>query len=212
MTNVSGALRTQSLILDIAADPDLDRDAKLFAVLLVADIAKRRTALTASERLARKGHWTSRIAQMVDASDSGLDGLHFVRAVIRRDVPRYIGERTTTGLCIAPMIRRDGPCGKRAYRTVKIIDPMTGRWAMEGYCTRHWSLDHKIRSQRLFVEWQELGEPVPPANSGGVLRRYFNTVWDELYDWADPYRVRNEGGKEPTIPRPKLELIRGGDE
>lgn len=201
MAEVKFALRLHNLMIEISQDPDLDSNAKLFAYLVLADIAIGRSELASSEKLARRRPWMERVN-----TAAGSD--YFCRSVIRADVPRYIGEPSTNA-CIAPMVRRDGPCGKQTYKHVWIRDPETGRRTREYYCTRHWSLDHEKRSRDLHDAWEANGSPEPPANSGGVLRRHLSTNWDELYDWADPGR-RSEGGKEPTPPRPKLSLIQGG--
>ena len=190
---------------DIYLDDDLNADAKLFCFLALADIARHHRPLPASERLAEKmSHdWVARI-------DKSVGQLYFCHRVIRQDVPRYEGD-SGTGVCVGAMIRRDGPCGKKIFRKVREIDPLTGRETTVGYCTRHWSLDHEKRAQSRREQWHENGQPRPPANTGGVLQRYLITDWNQLYDWADPGRDRAAvGGKEPTLPRPKLELIHGG--
>ncbi|RPA65780.1 hypothetical protein EF294_03320 [Gordonia oryzae] len=200
-TDLKFMMRVHNLIQDIHLDDDLDANAKLFCLLVLADIARRRT-LSPSARLAETVGWINRI-------DERAGQPYFSRMVIRRDVPRYEREQDT-GVCVGEMIRRDGPCGKKVYKTIVDVDPATGREVLIGYCTRHWSLDHEQRAREQRRQWYENGRPRPPVNAGGVLRRHLSTDWDYLYDWADPHRDHAEDGKEPIPPRPTLSLIQGG--
>ncbi len=89
-------------------------------------------------------------------------------------------------------------------------DPLTGEAAPYGYCTRHRNHDDDWRIRQQLRQWNENGRPEPAPNAGGVLRRYINTDWDDLYKWAAPYQTPSAGAKPPTLPRPKLMVIHGG--
>lgn len=201
-TDLKHIMAAHQKMMNISLDADLDADAKLFCYLVLADVSRRRTGVSASERITEPKSWIERINNQAGQP-------YFCRSVIRKDVPRYQRD-PGTGVCVGEMIRREGPCGKKIHQSVYLVDPLTGREVVMGYCTRHWSLDYQDHAQDCRRKWHEHDRPRPPANSGGVLRRHLHTDWDSLYAWADPNSARSEGGKEPVIPRPKLELIRGG--
>jgi len=133
-----------------------------------------------------------------------------LKAAIRDDFPRYEPDRTAAAECSAPMIRRDGPCGKPVASSLRFTDrdPETGEGRKVGFCSRHGALQFDVKSR--LKQWQANGAPQPPHNTGGVLRRYFNGDWDPSYRWSAPYEELTDGsGKLVEIPRPKLTLIRG---
>lgn len=182
-------------------DPDLTGDLLLFALGLDEVIAIRQ----AQGRKTSGKSWTAEITRLV----SGGEGYrrYWAKHVVERDVPRYEPAKGRGRGCIAPMIRREGLCGKTGATHVLDLDPMTGE-GHEGYlCTRHRGLEAKYLE--LKRQWHANGKPAPPANTGGVLRRYFNADWDGIYRWAAPWREPMEGGREATPPRPTLRLIQG---
>lgn len=187
-------------------DPDLTGDLLLFALCLDEVIATRREQGRKSLR-----NWVQEVAILAHG-----DGPYYMRYwgknVIGQDIPTHEadGFRSPSVPCVAPMIRREGQCGKKS--SVRFIDhdPKTGEGKFVGLCARHrWHMAYFNERQR---EWEANGEPVPPANRGGVLRRYFSTDWEGIYRWARPGVKPMEGGREATPPRPKLRLIQGGSE
>lgn len=204
-----GALRIRDLILRVAADPDLDQTAKLFAFCLAAwqaspeRIEKKRTGKGRS--------WAQAIGEMMTGC-SYERAVSTVRRVIADDIPRY--EVRYERLC-CPVLKTRGvnagkPCGKNAISSWVERDPQTGAGIHVGFCSAHITAADKLRRQQLFQEWETNGRPVPPANKGGILARYFNADWVKLYAWADPTREPLPEGKPPTPPRPKFTLIHGG--
>lgn len=131
-----------------------------------------------------------------------------VRHIASRDAPHYLPTDRSTEGCIAPMIRRDGTCGKRGTTTFsQFVDPRTGERELVTVCSRH----NPPRRHRhpSFDAWEANGEPTPPANTGGVLARYFTgPAIAGLYEWARPDYDR-EGKGMPRTTRPTLRLIRG---
>ncbi|MGW4720898.1 hypothetical protein, partial [Nocardia sp. NPDC004260] len=109
--------------------------------------------------------------------------------------------------CVAPMIRREGLCGKSGSYGLADRDPLTGEGGLVWFCARHRHLG-KAAEERT-RQWAENGKPLPPANTGGVLKRYWDADWDHIYRWASG-RDPMPGGREATPPRPKLRLIPGG--
>jgi hypothetical protein len=202
-TDLKSIMRAHQLVVDICNDPDLDADAKLFAVLAATLIYQRRTA----NRKALKSRSTFRaVAEM-----SGHDSPNWwVRRVIQADIPRYEPPPQPHKGCLAPMIRREGLCGKTTVVRGWERDPLTGAATAYAFCSRHRNHADDWRIQQNNKQWRENGQPSPPPNAGGVLRRYFDSDWAHLYKWAAPYITPLDGAKPPTLPKPSLSLIRGG--
>ncbi len=185
-------------------DPDLTGDLLLFALALDEVI------LTRSEdgrRRKKPGHWVADVAALaVNVQRQQYWG----RKVLTDDVPRYepVGQSHSMP-CAAPMIRREGLCGKHGTTRLIDRDPHTGEAKWIGLCARH--RGHQAHFDARLKEWHVHGKPMPPANTGGVLRRYWDADWDHIYRWAAPHREPMEGGREATPPRPRLRLIQGGD-
>lgn len=180
-------------------DPDLVADALLLALALDEVLASRKEA---GRRL---GNWVDDVAEL--AWGPGEHRRDLVQRVIGNDVPRFEPIRDTRALaCIAPMIRREGLCGKRGTWSTIDRDPETGEARWIGLCGRHRDLQAKFGSRR--SAWLANGKPSPPPNVGGVLKRYFAADWDQVYRWAAPWRTPLDGAPEPTPPRPKLRLVR----
>jgi hypothetical protein len=185
-------------------DPDLTGDLLLFALGLDEVIAIRQD----QGRKTSGKSWTAEVTRLVRGTEEYRR--YWAKHVVEQDVPRYEPIKSRGRGCIAPMIRREGLCGKTGSTHVLDVDPATGE-ATEGYlCARHRGLEGKFDA--LGRAWRDNGKPCPPANAGGVLRRYFDADWDAIYRWASPWREPMEGGREATPPRPTLRLIQGEGE
>lgn len=177
------------------ADPDLTGDLLLVALVIAALTTEVGRVPVKWPGVAQRCGWS----------------LARLRIVLSADVPRYEPPRDGYGLCTAPMIRRTGPCGKRASESGYLIDPTTGVQTPWGRCARHRADRSAALAHRdAYQQWRVQGEPRPPANAGGVLPRHFTTDWEQVWDWAAPWRIRAEGAKPATPPRPVLRLITGG--
>lgn len=202
-TDLKSIMRSHQLTVDICNDPDLDADAKLFALLATTIIYQRRAA---GRKELKSRSMFRQIADM-----SGHDRPNYwIRLVIQKDIPRYEPPPHNHRGCLAPMIRRDGPCGKNSIVHGYDRDPLTGEATPYAFCSRHRNHADDWRIKQNHKQWCENGQPSPPPNAGGVLRRYFSSDWDALYKWAAPYTTPLEGAKPPTLPKPTLSLIRGG--
>jgi hypothetical protein len=186
-------------------DPDLTGDLLLFCLALDEVLANRREQGRRSLR-----NWTVETAELAHGN-SAYHLKYWSRSVIAKDFPRYepVG-RADLCTCVAPMIRREGLCGKRTSETWLDRDPLTGEAVLVGLCNRHRKHPCRAEYEQRQRDWVAHGKPVPPANTGGVLRRYYSGNWDEIYRQARPGAEPLEGGREATPPRPKLRLIPGG--
>jgi hypothetical protein len=128
----------------------------------------------------------------------------WVMRVMGADFPRYEPTERHTSRCVAPMIRREGSCGRSSSTRWLDRDPETGIQRWVGLCSRHATPEAKAPWDARIVAWRDNGSPLPPVNMGGHLARHFNGDWDALYAWACPWRDKNNN-REP--PRPKLRLI-----
>lgn len=208
-------MQRQATVARICNDPDLNSDGKLFAICSLVFLDEKESS--ASARMAKRNRWLQSVAVMGRGDGDRDRSSYWVREVIRHDIPRYLGPlalahhqgRHFPYTCTAPMIRREGPCGKPAHQHGDDYDPLTGEAVYWGYCTRHWGHDIRHQLDQRRKQWHANGEPSPPPNAGGVLKKYFDTDWPGLYEWAAPYLKPLEGAKEPVLPRPKLTLILG---
>jgi hypothetical protein len=216
-TEVKDALEFAAITHRMIMDPDLVGDALLLA-LGTAEVMHSRhyTKAPKSERT-----WSG-IALRVFGDDGDVgrrrDSRRRLQYVIREDIPQYRPpdlDRPGAYRCDAPMVRREGKCGKSASLSWGDRNPETGEMRMLGLCTRHRRTEYGAEVERLrrvrLQQWRANGEPEPPANRGGVLARYFDTDWGVMYEWADPHlsgRAPAEG-RPSTPPRPTLTLIRG---
>lgn len=183
-------------------DPDLTGETLLFALALDEALDSRK-----SKGRRYKG-WIAEVAEIAwGPVEAGSNGHYRIRRVVGDDVPRYEPARVPVVQCVAPMIRREGLCGK-AGGTLAMVDrdPDTGEARWIGLCSRHRGLVAKFDARRR--EWTANGKPSPPPNAGGVLKRYFVADWTEFYRWAAPWRTPLDGEREPTPPRPNLRLVR----
>lgn len=186
-------------------DPDLTDDLLLFALCLDEVVRIRSED---GRRRKKAGHWVADVAALAYGAGSHYHQRYWGKQVIADDVPRYEPPRTEyDSPCVAPMIRREGLCGKSGTTRLLDHDPVTGEQRWICLCTRHRGVEPSFRVRE--QEWVANGKPVPPANTGGVLRRYWDADWDRIYQWAAPHREPMEGGREATPPRPTLRLIQG---
>jgi hypothetical protein len=205
-TDLKAIMRRDERRRQMLNDPDLTGDLLLFALALEEVVWDR------AERGRRKAkrHWVRDVAALAYGENDAYHLKYWGKKVIADDLPRYEVLRDEYyNPCVAPMIRREGLCGKSGSTRLIDRDPLTGEGKWIALCSRHRGLEPKFRARER--EWKTNGAPVPPANTGGVLRRYWQADWDQIYQWASG-RTPMEGGREATPPRPKLRLIQGGDE
>jgi len=208
-------MRARDAIVAIANDMDLDGDAKLFALCMVAHLYADR-----QERTRTGKHWAKVVGgMMIGDVDryriNGMDsGAFKVKRVIAHDIPRYEVPYKHT-VCPVPKTRGPNvgkPCGRNPQRSWLEKNPETGEGAHVGYCSKHITRAHHDHHLALWQRWEANGKPEPPANRGGILPRHFKANWTELYAWADPHRIPLPDGKPLTPPRPQFTLIIGGNE
>lgn len=197
-------LTREGLMFD---DPDLTGDALLFALTLSHVLTRRKHDKTYRLRTGT----TAKVLKEVRRLAHG-DSTHWrwIKKVIADDVPRYAIDPPRALRCGAPMIRRDGPCGKSTSTRWIDRDPTTGEQEWIGFCSRHYTAQQDILRRERLADWVAHGRPEPAPNRGGVLPRYFDTDWPKWWAWAAPYRTPSQGGREATPPRPMLTLIQGG--
>lgn len=139
------------------------------------------------ERTPKGERWT-RVCEAMH-----LDNYRFWQA-IREDVPRYEPSRWDYqgGACEAPMIRREGTCGRTSVRSFRTTDPSDGTWRMAGFCNRHtdW-YQQAYAAERARMQAGGIPEPLP--NTGGLLPCYVNWNWPANYAQAKP------GWKPPRV-------------
>lgn len=190
---------------DMLASPDLTGDLLLIA-LAIDEVNYRKDE---DGRSHKRMHWVKEVALLIYGEDAR-NGAWRVKDHIGKDCPRYeLAGLRGARACPAPMVRREGVCGKGGTYGGVDRDPVTGEGAYTYYCNRHRHL--AAGADRRHREWVANGKPVPPANTGGVLRRWYGGNWDEIYRWASG-RDPMPGGREATPPRPTLRLIQGGAE
>lgn len=171
------------------ADPDLTGDQLLLGIALRHLFAAGTADATFKDVMALTG-W---------------DRARLIRT-LREDAPRYIPDRSQAGTCANPMIRRDGPCGKRAsWKTLDFRDPDTGEITERGACSRHWpELQSAHRANR--ADWLAAGSPRPEPNTGGALPRYYDAQWLKVYKECGAWGL---GETLPEVPAsfPKLRAL-----
>lgn len=204
-TDLKKIMRHHRMMVDVCKDPELTSDAKLFVLLAIAlwDDSVPEGVRT----IGKPRHTLRQIAEL----SGDRKGLWWIQKIIRDDIPRYQPPIPEHRVCTAPMIRREGECGKNAISTGILYDPITGQGTWYGFCSRHRNHhdDWTIKQQN--KEWALNGRPSPPPNVGGLLRKYLKTDWDAYYAWAAPYQTPLTGAKPATPPKPELKLIVGGD-
>jgi hypothetical protein len=144
-------------------DPDLFGNALLFALALDEVLANRK------DTRRHLGDWLAEVAELAWGVDTGR---YLVERVVGDDVPRFEPAREAGRVaCVAPMIRREGLCGKPSTWSAVDRSPETGEARWVGLCGRHRDLEAKFDVRR--KAWIANGQPSPPPNTGGVLKRYF---------------------------------------
>jgi hypothetical protein len=112
--------------------------------------------------------------------------------LIRADLPRYEPPRDSeTGLCEAPMLRRDGPCGKNGMQSFHVTNPHDGTWRLVSYCTKHRDIANKVHAAER--ERKRRGVPEPMPNRGGLLPCYVR------WDWEKNYRLARSSWEPPKV-------------
>jgi hypothetical protein len=218
--DVAGALRLRDRMVVIAAEADLDDQAKLFAFCLAIFLNQRARAGV------RAVGWQEEVGKSMypPGSFRGDDPWRAVHRAIAGDVPRYEipAVRVAELRCVALKSRgpRAGlPCDNQAVGQAHLDrDPDTGMQRWIGYCRNHThpQLD-KWRVER-FREWHDNGCPSPPPNRGGILARLFpEGAWSRHYAWAGGYlpprSAEQQEPREPQeSPRPQLAVITGEGE
>lgn len=208
-TDLRAIMRRDERRRQMLNDPDLTGDTLLLALALDEVLLTQREERRRGQRRMARSRWIPEVQQLAKGDQHPRNW--WVRYVIAEDIPRYEPVHPTTPAlaCPAPMIRREGPCGKHGTNRLIDHDPVTGEAQWLGLCSRHRELQQTFYEKRR-REWIANGAPVPPPNVGGVLERYYATDWDVLYQWAGPHRRPVKDRREPTPPRPRLRLIQGG--
>lgn len=204
-TDLKAIMYSHGRVIEICMDPDLDGDQKLFAVLVMAVLYQRLKAKRAVLKSRSIFNEVAKLSQKRNPS-------YWIRDVIQKDIPRYDPPPYEDNGCLSPMIQREGICGKKAIVHGFDRDPLTGAATPYAFCTRHRNHADDWRIGQNRKQWIKNGKPSPPPNAGGALKKYFDTDWPGLYKWAAPYITPLDGPKEPTLPKPNLTLIRGGND
>lgn len=204
-TDLRGVIDRDTRHRNMIRNPDLTGDLLLFALAL-DEVIEARAERKLGGRLLRAG-WVNEVTVLAKGDKPAY--LHWGRLVLSRDLPRYEAEMGRGRPCAAPMIRREGECGKSGSTSLMDYDPVTGAARMVHFCARHKAHTGPVQERQR--EWAANGRPRPPANSGGVLRRWYGGNWADIYRWASG-REPMDGGREATPPRPTLRLIQGGSE
>lgn len=112
-----------------------------------------------------------------------------------------------TGECAAPMIRREGTCGREVSRWRPVTDWRDGEVTWVGGCYRH--RDWVDETARANQAEKPRRVPTPAANSGGVLARHLpEFAWPKIWAWATDGRWIEHPESEPWKP-PTLTLHLG---
>jgi hypothetical protein len=190
-------------------DPELTGDTLLFALCLREVINRREWDRALKIRTSTTGGALREVTEMaIGRPDTSL---WWSKRIIADDIPRYEIPAPPGVVCGAPMIRREGLCGKKTSRSIWADrDPITGVQTWIGFCHRHYTLDVEREQMRRTAAWQSNGKPSPGPNTGGVLKRYFSTDWNQWYTWAASWRTPLEGPRTIRPPKPSLQLIEGG--
>jgi hypothetical protein len=109
--------------------------------------------------------------------------------------------------CGAPMVRRDGECGRAATSSRLITDWATGEQSWLAACTRHVPWYDEAAQENRESKPERL--VVPAANCGGVLARHIPEFdWPKIWEWATEGRWVEHPEVEPWTP-PTLTLVLG---
>lgn len=156
----------------------LGADVRMFAITTMWVVGIER---------APKGERWKRVCEILHLND------YRFWETIRADLPRYEpDDKFGDGTCEAPMIRREGLCGKRGGTAFRVTNPSDGRWRIASFCTRHEEQARQVHQTEM--RRQNAGTlPEPLPNAGGLLPCYIRFRWPDLYAKADP------GWKPPAI-------------
>lgn len=141
--------------------------------------------------------------------------------LVNEDRPRYEMPRGSGDRCQAPMIRREGECGKPGSTSTHRVDPVTGWRTLVWSCTRH---DQWGREQHAMMMAAPKVEPIP--NRGGLMPSFLvlktgQEGWARIYEeasqvcrsgWVPPkgYSLTADDwptpGKDPLPTPPRLRL------
>lgn len=184
-----------------------DGDLRMFAITITWVVGIERTP---------KGERWKRVCEVMH-----LNNFQFWE-MIRSDLPRYEPESgSDTGRCEAPMLRREGVCGKSGNQSFTVTNPNDGTWRLVSYCTRHRDVANKVYAAERVR--QEKGVPEPLPNRGGLLPCYINWDWEANYrlarsSWeppkvgirADDWPVMAKVVEASSAPPPSLRVVFGG--
>lgn len=219
-TDVERLLRYHALMTRLHADPRFERHpgASTHDVLRLAQAMAWEGLCVPIPDGAR---WSQKFWER---TAKHLGGESRVRWAIRDDAPGYApprpGPRWGRIPCGAPMIRREGTCGRNATTEFDAWNPEDGSGVVTGYCGekrhREWGKAADA-ANRALARAGTLPSPVP--NTGGLLPSYlpgFN--WRKLYAWGlgrDDFTVPHAGlaadgwpTAEP-VPALVLEVVQG---
>jgi hypothetical protein len=129
-----------------------------------------------------------------------------LKEACRKDIRTYEPPLPGRATCLAPMVRRDGVCGRNATCWGYLTDWSTGIQSYTGGCSRHAGWFHKVCHKN----WAGRPDvvPLPPANAGGALRHHFPRIdWPTFWRRLDPRWV--EHPEAQAWPKPDLTLVLG---
>jgi hypothetical protein len=123
----------------------------------------------------------------------GADKPYGWHRILSEDAPRFDGLRGRKHWR-CPVLKTRGPnegraCGKYPALQMRVTDPATGEWEMQGWCRQHEA--HARIMQAREKALVDVPEPVP--NTGGLLPCYIPaTNWPDLYMaarswWKPPF-------------------------
>lgn len=161
-----------------------------------------------------RGIWDT-IRQVLNTDNRGL-GL-----IVRADAPRYEFDwHAAPSGCQAPMVRREGICGRNTTCSFAEFDAVTGWMRHWGYCSRPRCVEHR-RAKQAEVKSSKDRAPEPIPNTGGLLPLFLTWDWEKYYrqvypGWKPPvYGLSADewppvpGREQPSF-FPKLRLVASG--
>lgn len=178
-------------------DPDLSGDVLLVGLILAATYDLDGVA-AANVR---------DIAQVAWPNKPLRDAYWRTKEAFRKDIRTYKPPSLMGAACQAPMVRRDGPCGRTPSLWGYVRDWTTGELSVVASCSRHpaWG------NAQFRANWDAKPDvvPLPVANSGGVLAGHFpELMWREFWRELDPLWVEHPEAK--PWPKPTFSLLLGG--
>ncbi|MFB8031297.1 hypothetical protein, partial [Streptomyces sp. NPDC055990] len=114
-------------------DPDLTGELLLFALALDEVIVTRQEQGRKTLR-----NWVTETSVVAHGENaSTYYQRHWGKKVLNDDLPRYEPANKYTRACVAPMVRREGLCGKSGSVGLMDHDPVTGEAKYVHFCNRH---------------------------------------------------------------------------